>query len=237
MVFQLPSFKSPLVFSYGEVWTYCRTLAVQTTFLGNSAPGGQSNVPKPLVIKVFLESNSYIYIDVTEALWVNKMNSCQRKPLWPWYVRSWAWIDLLVRIFRSRGPTLHPLQNGWFSSGDTLKSAPVSQFKPSPNPFGKLSRSMDTLPASSVRPKWIVSIPLQSDQLNLVVIIEFTGRNALKFKDNCGNVDELSRFVLDSSLFCPYWSWIPLNWADRSCFIATCPIRRELLRKESFVCC
>ena len=90
--------------------------------------------------------------------------------------------------------------------------------------------------ACSVHPKWIVSIPLQSDQLNLVVIIEFTSRNALKFKDNGRNVDELRRFVLESWLFCLYWSWIPLNWADRSCFIATCPIRREPLRKESFVC-
>ena len=144
------------------------------------------------------------------------MNSCQRKPLWPWYVRSWAWIDLLVRIFRSRGHHPHPLQNWWRLRRGTLKSAPMNEFKPSPNPFGKLLRITDTLPACSVRYKWIVSIPLQSDQLNLVVIIQFMGWNALKIKDNGRNVDELRRFVIDSSLFCLYWSWIPLNWADRS---------------------
>ena len=91
------------------------------------------------------------------------------------------------------------------------------------------------MPARFVSPKRVVPSPLQSNQLNSVTIGAFTSRNALKIKDNERNVDELRRFVLDSSLFCFYWSWIPLNWADRSCFIATCPIRRELLRKESFV--
>ena len=169
--------------------------------------------PKQLLPKSI---SIYIYIDVTEALWLNKMNLCQRKPLWPWYVRSWAWIDLLVHIFRSRGHHPHPLQNWWRLKGRTLKSAPMNEFKPSPNPFGKSLRSMDKFPACSVRPKWIVSIPLQSDQLNLVVIIQFMGWNALKIKDNGRNVHELRRFVIDSLLFCLYWSWIPLNWADRS---------------------
>ena len=151
-------------------------------------------------------------------------------------MRLWAWLDLFARVFRSSVPPLQPLQNGWFSSGRTLKSAPMNQFKPSPNPFGKLLRSVDTLPACSALPRWIVSIPTQLDQLNWVVIIEFTSRNALKFKDNRRNVDELRRFVLESWLFCLYWGCIPLNWADRACFITTCPILTEILRKESFVC-
>ena len=137
-------------------------------------------------------------------------------------MRLWAWLDLFARVFRSSVPPLQPLQNGWFSSGRTLKSAPMNEFKPSPNPFGKLLRITDTLPACSVRHKWIVSIPLQSDQLNLVVIIQFMGWNALKIKDNGRNVDEFRRFVIDSSLFCLYWSRIPLNWTDGSYFEASC---------------
>ena len=68
MVFRLPMFKSPLVFSYAEVWAYCRTWAVQTTFLGITPPQVHSNVQKPLVIKVFLESNSYLKFQTFEIL-------------------------------------------------------------------------------------------------------------------------------------------------------------------------
>ena len=151
-------------------------------------------------------------------------------------MRLWAWLDLFARVFRSSVLPLQPLQNYCRLRRRTPKSAPMSQFKPSPNPFGKLLMSVNTLPPCSARPRWIVSIPTQLDQLNLVVIIEFTSRNALKFKDNRRNVDELRRFVLESWLFCLYWSCIPLNWADRACFITTCPILTEISRKESFVC-
>jgi hypothetical protein len=97
------------------------------------------------------------YIDATDALWVKIWPACHSKSICSWYVRSWACWEISIRVLRLSVLPLQPFQKWGNVSGNTLKSAPTNQFKPSQNPFGKLSRSMDTLPACSVRPKWIVS--------------------------------------------------------------------------------